>query len=55
MDTNQCRSFGISLCDDPTDPYRPLGIQITEDMFIPFTMKGSTCGFESRCPTDTEI
>jgi hypothetical protein len=26
INPNQVRSFGILLCDDPTDPYRELGI-----------------------------
>jgi hypothetical protein len=24
---NQCRHYGVSRCDDPTDPYRPLAIR----------------------------
>ena len=30
----QCRSFGITLCDDPTDPNRKLGINPKDDCFI---------------------
>ena len=25
INPNQCRAFGISLCDDPTDPHQALG------------------------------
>jgi len=28
---NQCCSYGISLCDDPTDPYRDIGIMELPD------------------------
>ena len=27
INPNQCRAYGISICDDPTDLHRPLGIQ----------------------------
>ena len=39
INPNQCRAYGIPLCDDPTDPYRVLGFQL-EDYDIPFKMKG---------------
>ena len=29
----QCRAFGISLCDDPTDPSCDMGIQKDLDLF----------------------
>ena len=54
INPNQVRAFGIQVCDDPTDPNRDLGITLPE-AFVPMTMKGSICGFASRCPTDEEL
>jgi len=51
INPNQVRAFGISLCDDPTDPHRHLGMTI-QDSLIPFTMAGSTCHFTTRTPTN---
>ena len=51
----QCRSYGISLCDDPTDEYRSLGIAADNITFVPLEMTGSTCGFITRYPTDEEL
>ena len=42
---NQCRSFGISLCDDPTDQHRKLGIELSDDYVVPFYMRGNACYF----------
>ena len=55
LNPNQCRSFGIMICDDPTDPHRPLGIEIDNQNHIMMNMNGSTCGFITRCPTDDEL
>ena len=38
--TNQCRSYGISLCDDHTDSHRPLGYQ-TNKLNTPLFMEGT--------------
>ena len=54
LNPNQCRAFGISLCDDPTDPFRSLGMRL-DNLFIPFTMSGSTASFTTRAPTKHEI
>ena len=43
--------FGIPVCDDPTDTYRDLGLSIDDDVLIQMGMEGTTCGFDSRCPT----
>ena len=40
INPKQCRSFGISLCDDPTDPHRTLGFQ-TNTLNIPLFMEGA--------------
>lgn len=55
LNPNQCRSYGVDVCDNPTDPHRPLGIQVSDDCFVPMKMFGSTCGFISRCPSDDEM
>ena len=55
INPNQCRKFGIQICDDPTDPYGKLGIEASEDLFIPMTMEGSTCGLVTHPPTDDEL
>ena len=55
INPNQCRAFGIKICDDPTDEHRSLGIEADANSFIPMRMTGSTCGFLSRCPTDEEL
>ena len=54
INPNQIRATGIKLCDDPTDPYRDLGIEV-EGINIPFHMEGSICSFKSRTPTDWEL
>ena len=52
----QCRSFGISICDDPMDPHRALGMyNPTNDLHIPMTMRGSFCSLNTRCPTHEEL
>ena len=43
------------LCDDPTDPNRRLGIEAKEDCFIELEMRGSTCGFLTKYPTDDNL
>ena len=56
INPNQCRAFGISLCDDPTDPHRALGMYDHEnDLDIPMVMNGSFCSLLTRCPTKDEI
>ena len=55
INPNQCRAYGIGVCDDPTDPHRELGIYVDDDDIIPLSMSGSTCGLTSRAPTDEEL
>ena len=50
INPNQCRSFGIPLCDDPTDQHRTLGLELSDDYVVPFNMRGTTCYFLSRSP-----
>ena len=51
----QCRSFGIPICDDPTDPNRELGINPKDDDFIELSMHGSTSGFLTQYPIDHNL
>ena len=53
---NQLRAHGHSVCDDPYDPNRALGIQIQgTDIFIPFETRGTTVLFHTRVPTIQEL
>ena len=52
---NQCRVYGLSVCDDPTDQHRDIGMQLHDNYFLPFKMRGTTCYFESRSPTEEEL
>ena len=52
---NQCRKFGIQICDDLTNTHRNLGIEASEDLFTPMTTEGSTCGIATPPPTDDEL
>ena len=54
LNPHQIRSFGHSLCDDPWDPHRALGLDVGE-LFIPFMTSGSNLYFESRVPTTWEM
>ena len=55
INPNQVRMTGISLCDDPFDPNRALGIDIeSHPLFIPFQLKGTTIFFETRRPKPEE-
>ena len=49
------QKFGIQIYDDPNDPHRNLGIEASEDLFIPMIMQGSTCGIITNPPTDNKI
>ena len=55
INPNQCRSFGVRVCDDPTDGNRKLGMELPDDYFVPFAMRGTTCYFESRSPDTSEL
>ena len=55
INPNQCQQFGIQKCNDPTDPHRKLIIESSEELFIPMTVEGSTCGIVTHLPTDEKI
>jgi len=50
INPNHCRAYGISVCDDPTDPNRDVGTKLTDNYFLSFEMRGTTCYFKSRLP-----
>ena len=57
MNPNQSRAFGISICDDPWDPHRELGIQLRgrHNTFIPMQLEASTVKFYTHAPTNQEM
>ena len=55
INPNQCRKFGIQICNDPTHPHRNMGIEASEDLFTPMRMEVSTCGFITHPPTNGEL
>ena len=55
INPNQCRKFGIQICDDLTDTHRNLGVESPEDLFISMEMEGSTYGIVTHPPTDYEL
>jgi hypothetical protein len=56
LNPNQCRIHGISICDDPFDPHRQIGIHDPKtDIVIPFKMFGTIVGLETRTPSFMEI
>ena len=56
MNPNQTRVHGFSVCNDPFDPNRSLGIIDTDSgMLIPLKLSGSTAYLESRVLTALEL
>jgi hypothetical protein len=51
---HQIRAYGYSICDDPWDPHRPLGIDLGS-IFVSLTVSGPNLSFESRVPTHWEM
>ena len=54
INPNQIRVAGYSVCDDPFDRHRTLGIELT-DFIVPFYTDGNTIFFTSRSPTLDEL
>ena len=54
INPNQCRSFGVSVCDDPTDPHRSLGFY-TDQVTVELYMEGTIALTQTRCPTLEEL
>jgi hypothetical protein len=55
LNLNQLCAYGISVCDDPTDEHRPLGIQLDASTHLPLYMQGSICGLMTWYPTNEEL
>ena len=56
INPNQCRSFGIDICDDPWDQHRGLRIRVPEEGFeIPLNYAQNVTSFQTRAPTEQEI
>jgi hypothetical protein len=56
LNPNQCRAFGLSICDDPFDPHRELGIyDPVTDLTVPMHMMGTIAYVTTRAPTWQEI
>ena len=55
INLNQCRNFGIQICDDPTDPQIDMVIETSEDLSVPMTMEVSTCGIFTHPTTNNEL
>ena len=54
INPNQLRAYGVSVCDDPWDPFRPIGVQ-TDFGLIPFQTAGTTLSFVSYSPSQFEL
>jgi hypothetical protein len=54
INPHQLRAYGLSVCDDPWDPHRILGID-TDEIHIPFYSHGTNLYFESRSPSTQEL
>jgi hypothetical protein len=56
INQNQIRFDGHSLCDDPWDRHRSLGlVERDYNIFIPFQTRGTVIQFESRVPSIEEL
>ncbi len=57
INSNQLRHYGVVVHDNPyeTDPTRTMGIEIDDNVLIPFSSQGSTAFFETRYPDDDEL
>ena len=54
LNSHQIWSFGHSLCDDPWDPNRALGLD-AGDIFIPLMASGPNLFFKTYVPNDWEM
>ena len=56
VNPNQCRAYGLAICDDPYDPHRALGIHDPEtDGRIPLEMLGTVAYVTTRVPSWEEV
>ena len=54
INPNQCRSYGILLCDDPTDPHRTLGFE-TNTLNISLFIEGTIATMSTCFPSLEEL
>lgn len=53
---NQCRSVGVSICDDPWDPHRSLHLSDPDDQVtIPLSFARNIVSFVTRAPSEEEL
>jgi hypothetical protein len=53
---NQCRSIGVSICDDPWDPHRSLHLSDPhEQVTIPLSFSRNIVSFVTRAPSEEEL
>ena len=50
INPNQLRHNNVGYWDNPYDKDKPLGIDVTDDLFIPLYTKGTKILFQSRTP-----
>ena len=55
INPNQCRYFGITICNDPTDQHKPLGIEAYSNTHISMLTVGCSCVFITRYLTYDKI
>jgi hypothetical protein len=55
LNPNQVRSYGIPLWDNPFDDTRPLGMDLSHNITLPFETRGTKILFHSRVPTTREL
>jgi len=57
INPNQIRDFGLKVHDNPydLDPERAIGIELYDDLRLPFHTDGSAIYFESKYPDDHEL
>ena len=51
---NQCCSYGILICNYPTDPHMPLGFQ-KNTLNIPLFMESTIATMSTHCPSMEEL
>ena len=54
INPHQIRSFGHSVCDDPWDPHRDLGLDVGA-LFIPLLTSGPNLFFETHVTSQWEL
>lgn len=55
INPNQVRQYGIPLWDNPYDKDRMLGMEVYDNMSIPFQTRGTKIFFNTRAPTQEEL